>query len=802
MDRQSPEFPLVDALLLTPEEGKDGVVGVCTNTSAPGQVFNEVPGELRDVVSVLGPVIVSRDGVERMILNSLAHPTLRYLVLFSEESLTFAPSTNLLAALQHGFDSEKSGNYIAGGQAASAHYPNLNRRILDEFRKRITVLPLFMSRGEYAAGILEEYLAWLRPRVSPEIHALLVEASARKNIYYDVLEKLLTLLKELPAGEKERVDLDPKDFQHLQPPKVVIPDEDYRFKVPFHVRSESGRIRVDLRLGEETFFATGSDEFMLEYSIMKFLGERKSGLEPREQILLGAEIGRVNTELKNGVSFPSLADSTPFTGMTEIMLEPKVELVTDKKYYYRISVKEGQVSVMCLAFDVCDPVFELRSGRVGGIFKWLAEKDRFEPYEMDILHRMDVGGQIARAGIAAAQGYSFIQDFTSVFRVNTTDLPLSVVQGDTFLDVHKQALTSLYTAGLTEQHGDAQKGLARSGVVLAIYRDAENSLAEMPKVYKQGAETTDEMRAAYKKQLLRLDHDGDYSYGQRTRSHFGFDQLPRVAEALARDPGKAALVQRYDPRVDMGSVVDAGTGKTAYTHDPCLTHDLYFVSDGRLHSFHIARAHNVVNAYPENVFGLHDAYVTPLQEQLGLGGGDLYMLSSRANILLLTEEQRTRKLIAEPSKPSGDLDASSGPYLLGDNVTPPGRGGVAYAHLDLAEVTQRPTSAILDRLEDYEGVDTIRRAIDYHKAKGVMHNNTVMTEYCAGAGDPQGDYLAFFQANVMAGQAHATAVFMNHPLSSMESDLEVCNYLATRFATELGASMGKLSLFYVVYPSP
>src|SRR6185369_1907566 len=93
------KFPLVEAMLLLPPEGTVGEIGICTNTSATGQIINEIPENVRSHISVLGTVIVSRDGTERMIINSLVHPTLKYLVLFSEESFTFAPGTNLLQAI-------------------------------------------------------------------------------------------------------------------------------------------------------------------------------------------------------------------------------------------------------------------------------------------------------------------------------------------------------------------------------------------------------------------------------------------------------------------------------------------------------------------------------------------------------------------------------------------------------------------------------------------------------------------------------------------------------------------------------
>src|SRR3989344_239619 len=664
-----------------------------------------------------------------MILNLLVHSSIRYLILFSEESLTFSPSTNLLLALMHGLDENRGGNYIRHGQAASAHFPNLSKRILDLFRDNIIVLPLFMSQNKQSTAVIADYLAWLDNRVPTDILAFLKKANKKDKKYYDVLNTLITLLRAVPWKQKVFVELNPKDFQHLQPPKVEVPENRTTLPAPFHVSFDDSLLRLDIQVGDTSYFIRGDDDFRIEYSLMKFLGKRKTLLTPREQLLVGAELNRVNVERTGDITAPSFIKPNTIHGSTEIPLESQVNLIPDNRYYYKIGLKNDTVSVMCMAFDICEEVFDLRSTGVIGIFDWLAEKNRFQDYEMDILHRMDIGGQIGRACIAGQLGYSFIQDFSSIFKVNTEALPLLISESDSFLDVHRSLLLKVYTEGLTEEHGDARKGLSRTAIILALYRDATKAFERMPTIYKQGDVSTDEMRASYREQLLRLDHDGDYSYGERTRVHFGFDQLETAAKTLKKNPLHPTIIQRFDPMTDMLWVMNPDTGKKEYTHDPCLTHDIFFITNGKLHSFHIARAHNLPNAYPENIFGLYDAYVTTVREKLGLASGDFYMLSSRGNILLLTEEQRVRKIIAEPSKPIGIVDRARGPYLLGSNVYGAREhGGVSYF---TSPLRMMPLSAdpVIERIKRFEGVDTLERAISYLKEKGGSHNNPILSTY-------------------------------------------------------------------------
>ncbi|MBP6085494.1 hypothetical protein KA517_04650, partial [Candidatus Gracilibacteria bacterium] len=765
------------------------------------QVLNMLEDAYREDVTALGSLIVNRDGAERMIINCLVHPTLKYLILFAEEGLTFSPSTNLLVALMQGYQTDKNGNYINGGRAASAHYPNISIKLLETFRNTITVIPLFTHKSKFSNQIIADYLAWLQPKVDQNLFATIQKINQKDKIYYDSLKEVLTLIKDLPMAEKTVIELDVKEFQQLQPPKIAIDAPEKTFPTPFEVRASGKNIVLSIAIDGQKLVLEGPDDFLLGYSLMKTLGPKKDLLSPQQQLLLGAELGLVRAQIEDNIEVPHL--TTPIQNSfpeAQAPLQSRVFLQTDKKYYYRIGIDGSTISLMCLAYDICEAVFDLRSTSFTALIEKLVEMNRFEAYEMDILHRIDVGSQLARAHTAAKLGYLFMQDFPNLFKINTTELPLLIADSDTFLTTHKSLLQQLYTRGLTEEHGDPWKGLARSASVLAVYRKMDQALALLPAVYQQGDQTTVEMREAYKQQLLRYDHDGSYSYGERTRAFFGFDQLEQAAAALQRNPTQAVIVQRFDPSADMSSSINPITGKMEFSHDPCLTHDIFWINNQKLFSFHIARAHNTVNAYPENIFGLYDAYTTTIADTLAISTGDMFMLSSRANILLLTEEQRTKKLLAEPSKPTELTDTTSGPYLLGENISPPTDNyGVAYQHHSLTANRKTPEHPWLTRMENYRDQNIIKKAITYLYEKGLSHNNPVLSTYHANDDDPQSDQLVFLQINVFGKKIHATAVCTNRSLSQRENDIQLLNYIATLFSDQLEVPLGDLSLFYTAY---
>jgi len=807
------DFPILDANLLTPEIGRSGSIAICTNYLSPTEVYEEIPNDLRQHICVLGSLVVNRDGAERMIVNSLAHPTLRYLILFGEEANTFQPSTNLLQALQFGYQEGREGNYIKNGRGAAPQYPNVSSAHLEKFRQKVVVLPIYKHGNP--SEIWQSYGKWLQSRIDPSLFAKLTDIQAAKKIYYDHLADLIKTISGLADKDWERVTVDPAEFKHLQPPKVYLESQEYRqVTMPFSISRQGDLVRVDLDVFDDTkLYQLGNNPFDMACSIMEKLGPLADKLfSPAQQLFLGCELGRVAMEIATGIEMPPLTQPKDdfATGDTEILTSKNLKLVPDPQYYYKIAAREDGVSVQCLSNNPKEDAFDLRSRDLLAMLFKLDGLGRFSDYEQAFLHRVDIGIEMSKAFIAAKHGYCYIQDFSSIFKINTEKNPFLLVEGANFLDVHKKLVTRLFSEGITEQHADKKKGQMRGAVTLSIFRDAGNALKQMPSLYQQGGQSTEQMRLEYQQQLLRFDHDGSYSYGHRTRTHFGKDQLEEVIKHLRENPKGTGIIQRFDCLEDMQLFYE--DKHLEASHDPCLTHDLFFIDDGKLHSFHIARAHNIINGYPENIFGLHDAYDQHIADELGVSMGDMYMLSSRANILLLTESQRAAAIMSEPSCSADSVDQSSGPWLFA-NLPEGGEKVVAYLrqnldidegrvvllHQDCGGQARLGFQEEIHNLENFHGQNLIEKAIDYLRKRGANHNNPIISAYdCRHMGmDFSG--LLFWQANVYGGKLYATAVFTNRTKDNIADDVKLCNYLGARYSEAIGYPPGELVLFYAPF---
>ena len=463
------DFPLLDAHLLI-GKNPNTHIGICTNTTSPEEVYGEIPQYLQRHVAVLGSLIVNRDGAERMIINTLAHPHMQYLILFAKENSSFRASTNLLMALMHGYQKNKEGNHIKNGCGVSYHYPSVSKELLTSFKKKIQVLPLYQSA--HHADVIEEYMQWLKPQIDHTIWEKLIKLQGKSKIYYDALAEVLETTCNVPDKKTIQVQLNVDDFKHLQPPKILLsPIKPLHYTVPFRISHQNSHIRIDMQLEENNMYHVGDDPFNMSYNILCHLGEKKHLLTPMQQILLGMELSRANIERNNNLKLSPLCKYADVIGTEKILEQSIINMQADKKYYYKCSLVKDMISMQCMSFDTCQDVFDLRSKDIYALLERINTMNRFQDYAQDLLHRSDIGDQLYKAYIALQKGYAFMQDFNNIFTINTSNQPFVFAEGDSFLSVHRSLITKIFTEGITQEHADKRKGKMRAAIALAVFRN-------------------------------------------------------------------------------------------------------------------------------------------------------------------------------------------------------------------------------------------------------------------------------------------------------------------------------------------
>lgn len=98
------------------------------------------------------------------------------------------------------------------------------------------------------------------------------------------------------------------------------------------------------------------------------------------------------------------------------------------------------------------------------------------------------------------------------------------------------------------------------------------------------------------------------AYGYRLRSHFGYDQIKRAADALVSDPnGRQILLQIWDPTCDMPNT----DGSSRAADVPCNTSSMLKIREGKLEWLQLVRSNDMFRGFPYNVIQF-----TSLQEIL------------------------------------------------------------------------------------------------------------------------------------------------------------------------------------------
>lgn len=167
----------------------------------------------------------------------------------------------------------------------------------------------------------------------------------------------------------------------------------------------------------------------------------------------------------------------------------------------------------------------------------------------------------------------------------------------------------------------------------------------------------------YQRSILepQLPEDVDYTYGNRLRGHFRLrdgsaDALEAAVEMLREDPETR---RAYLTLWDMGQDLGEGDGGSK----PCLTTVSFRRSEGRLTLTATYRSHNLLWAWPENVYGLM-AIQRHVAERVGMDPGPITVLSNSLGINPESPRYELAKAIERNWKTDDDLDRETGKYSL------------------------------------------------------------------------------------------------------------------------------------------
>ncbi|MBN2517674.1 MAG: tetrahydromethanopterin S-methyltransferase subunit A [Candidatus Altiarchaeota archaeon] len=115
----------------------------------------EVP---RDKIAKFGKVRTENLGLERIIVNTISNPCIRYLVICGEEIKGHRSGASLVALWKNGLDKNRK---IIGAPGALPVIQNLPRNFVDRFREQVEVVDLI---GETDAKRIEKSINSLKKK--------------------------------------------------------------------------------------------------------------------------------------------------------------------------------------------------------------------------------------------------------------------------------------------------------------------------------------------------------------------------------------------------------------------------------------------------------------------------------------------------------------------------------------------------------------------------------------------------------------------------------------------------------------
>jgi len=189
-------WPAIDGNFIVGEQASPVAVCTLTTESLPATLVR-VPG-----VAIAGQVYTANLGIERIVLNITANPSIRFLLLCGKESKVFRPGQSLSALVEDGIDGE---NRILGAEGYEPVLPNVPASRVEEFRQQIELVDWI---GKDDPRALEEQIAGLAgrspgPFIRTEEHTEVEAVRLRRTGSFAVIR---------PGGQRQPLQYDPKGY--------------------------------------------------------------------------------------------------------------------------------------------------------------------------------------------------------------------------------------------------------------------------------------------------------------------------------------------------------------------------------------------------------------------------------------------------------------------------------------------------------------------------------------------------------------------------------------------------------------
>lgn len=593
-------------------------------------ILEHLPASIPSVsLAAIGTIATLRDGVERVVQNLITNPYVSVLVLCGEDSPVFYPLEGVRCLYRYGVD---EGRHVLPGDGAEA-------RVVKVFARDALATLSHDDIGVFRGRSLD--IVDCRGAVDP---ARLFAGVA------DALPEHVRLVEAPSWSFLETIDV-----YRWRPRILQVPSGQLRADPRCTVRRAGRALVLECGGGAGPIVGVGKPDGRAQRALHTALRhgavERTPGWEERlsawtlaaERAVLASEFpddaARIGLEVPDG-PLPALAEegrSSP------IRLDPR------GFFKVRPSYEEGT-----LAADFHDAdgahVETLQARSAADLLAAICAGDYLGDYPERDQHLVYLGVQLGRAEFALRTGLRFEEGQPlAIDARKNVDHHLSaghVISGGSLEETWIEGLENLREHGLLTT---TQKGRVAEGWCTFFVIPAMQSLA-IPTAYP----ASEEHIAHYAEELVAAAPDvrarGDYTYGDRT-CHFFFDQIAVTGAALAADPARLCINQRWVPVVDLPATAQ---------HRPCLVFDLWFCHGGALHTLQVARSHDIYGGLPQNALGVARGWGARLGVAAGLPLGDVCFLSISNNFRVGDDAENVRKAIRSRGPGGDSARATSG----------------------------------------------------------------------------------------------------------------------------------------------